>query len=158
MTVLTAIVHRMDNSQGLILEKLRAMHRQHGRLAHHVKGLSTPATRKRSYAARRKLNLRPSAEPLTNPMRSSAPSTEAIFGSTRRPWRKRAASAAASSGVEALARAAMTAAVCAMSSVGNSGFGPVAGAASGVTVPTTRSSSSCAGCRPPTDRFRLDDT
>jgi hypothetical protein len=36
VTVLTAIVHRMDNSQGRILEELRAMHRQHGRLAHRV--------------------------------------------------------------------------------------------------------------------------
>lgn len=39
MTVLTAIVHRMDNSQGRILEELRAMHRQHGRLAHRVEKL-----------------------------------------------------------------------------------------------------------------------
>jgi uncharacterized protein (UPF0332 family) len=39
----------------------------------------------RRYAARRKLKLRPPSDVLTNPMRSSAPSTEAIFGSTRRP-------------------------------------------------------------------------
>jgi hypothetical protein len=39
MTLLTAIVHRMDNSQSRILEELRAMHRQHGRLAHRVEKL-----------------------------------------------------------------------------------------------------------------------
>ncbi len=43
MTVLTAIVHRMDNSQGRILGELRAMHRQHGRLAHRVEGLERAA-------------------------------------------------------------------------------------------------------------------
>jgi hypothetical protein len=43
MTVLTAIVHRMDNSQGRILEELRAIHRQHGRLAHRVEGLERAA-------------------------------------------------------------------------------------------------------------------
>jgi hypothetical protein len=60
---------------------------------------------------------------VTKPMRKSTPSTAAIFGSIQRPWRKRAASATAPSGAGALASAAMTAAVCAMSSFGNGAFG-----------------------------------
>ncbi|HEX3952959.1 MAG TPA: hypothetical protein VHW90_05260 [Stellaceae bacterium] len=33
MHVLTAIVLRLDNSQGRMLEEIRAMHRQHSRLS-----------------------------------------------------------------------------------------------------------------------------
>ena len=36
MHVLTAIVQRLDNSHGHVLEELRAMHRQHSRLANRV--------------------------------------------------------------------------------------------------------------------------
>ena len=39
MHVLTAIVQRLDNSQGRMLEELRAMHRQHSRLSARVRQL-----------------------------------------------------------------------------------------------------------------------
>jgi hypothetical protein len=39
MHVLTAIVQRLDNSQGRMLEELRAMHRQHSRLNERVRQL-----------------------------------------------------------------------------------------------------------------------
>jgi hypothetical protein len=39
MQVLTAIVLRVDNGQGRMLEEFRAMHRQHGRLAERVRQL-----------------------------------------------------------------------------------------------------------------------
>ena len=37
MTVLTAMVHRLDGTVGLVLTELRAMHSQHGRLASRVR-------------------------------------------------------------------------------------------------------------------------
>ena len=37
MTVLTAMVHRLDGTVGLVLTELRAMHSQHGRLANRVR-------------------------------------------------------------------------------------------------------------------------
>ena len=39
MQVLTAIVLRVDNGQGRMLEEIRAMHRQHSRLAERVRQL-----------------------------------------------------------------------------------------------------------------------
>lgn len=39
MHVLTAIVQRLDNSQGRMLEELRGMHRQYSRLADRVRQL-----------------------------------------------------------------------------------------------------------------------
>jgi hypothetical protein len=39
MHVLTAIVQRLDNSQGRMLEEIRAMHRQHSRLGERVRQL-----------------------------------------------------------------------------------------------------------------------
>jgi hypothetical protein len=39
MRVLTAIVQRLDNSQGRMLEEIRAMHSQHARLANRVRQL-----------------------------------------------------------------------------------------------------------------------
>jgi hypothetical protein len=39
MHALTVIVLRLDNSQGRMLEELRAMHRQHSRLAERVRQL-----------------------------------------------------------------------------------------------------------------------
>jgi hypothetical protein len=39
MQVLTAIVLRLDNSQGRMLEELRAMHAQHSRLSNRVRQL-----------------------------------------------------------------------------------------------------------------------
>ena len=37
MTVLTAMVHRLDGTVGLVLTELRAMHSQHTRLANRVR-------------------------------------------------------------------------------------------------------------------------
>ena len=39
MHVLTAIVQRLDNSQGRILEEIRAMHRQHPRFGQRLRQL-----------------------------------------------------------------------------------------------------------------------
>ena len=39
MHVLTAIVQRLDNSQGRMLEELRGMHRQYSRLSERVRQL-----------------------------------------------------------------------------------------------------------------------
>ena len=39
MHVLTAIVQRLDNSQGRILEEIRAMHRQHSRFGQRLRQL-----------------------------------------------------------------------------------------------------------------------
>jgi len=39
--VLTAVVQRLDNSHGRMLEDIRAMHRQHSRLADRVRRLET---------------------------------------------------------------------------------------------------------------------
>ena len=39
MHVLTAIVQRLDNSQGRILEEIRAMHRQHSRFGQQLRQL-----------------------------------------------------------------------------------------------------------------------
>jgi len=39
MHVLTAIVQRLDNSQGRLLEELRAMHSQYSRLSNRVRQL-----------------------------------------------------------------------------------------------------------------------
>ena len=39
MHVLTAIVQRLDNSQGRILEEIRAMHRQHSRFGQRLRHL-----------------------------------------------------------------------------------------------------------------------
>lgn len=41
MHVLTAIVMRLDNSQGRMLEELRGMHRQYSRLGERVRQLET---------------------------------------------------------------------------------------------------------------------
>jgi phage-related tail protein len=42
MQVLTAIVLRLDNSQGRMLEELRAMHSQYSRLNNRVRQLEEP--------------------------------------------------------------------------------------------------------------------
>ena len=39
--VLTAVVQRLDNSHGRMLEDIRAMHRQHSRLTDRVRRLET---------------------------------------------------------------------------------------------------------------------
>jgi len=41
MHVLTAFVQRLDNSQGRMLEEIRAMHRQHSRLTDRVRRLES---------------------------------------------------------------------------------------------------------------------
>ena len=43
MHVLTAIVQRLDNSQGRILEEIRAMHRQHSRFGERLRQLEGQA-------------------------------------------------------------------------------------------------------------------